>query len=139
MKRSSKPFFGVLYILVHLPWIVFFKIGITGIGIGASKRARQIGKEVFGFPVPVFFVPIPFCYTTEQFLHKMFKGLNVRFYNGTGASEFFWFPVAVFVIPIMVTIWIGYAVAIIFCFGGDLGLVFSWIGRIFTTLITSMQ
>lgn len=119
MKRSSKPFFGILYIMIHLPFVVFWKIGITGFGVGASKRATQIGREVFGFPIPVFFVPIPFCYATEQKFHQLFKSLNVRFYSGTGASEFFWFPVAAFVIPIMAAIWIGYAWLTVFCFGGD--------------------
>lgn len=131
MRRSSKPFFGILYIFIHLPFFIFFKIGITGLGIGASKRAKQVGRAVFGFPVPIFFVPIPFCYATEQFLHRMFKGLNVRFYDGDGASEFFWFPVVAFVIPIMVAIWTGYAAVIVFCFGGDLSLVFSYIGSLY--------
>lgn len=139
MRRSSKPFFGILYIFIHFPFVFFFKIGITGIGIGASKRAKQVGRAVFGFPVPVCFVPIPFCYATEQFLHRMFKGLNVRFYSGDGSSEFFWFPVVAFVVPIMLAIWTVYATVIVFCFGGNLELVFLWIGRIFTTLITSMQ
>jgi hypothetical protein len=127
MRRSSKPFFGILYIFVHFPFIVFWKVGITGFGVGTEKRAKQVGRAVFGFPIPIFFAPIPFCYDTEQFLHRMFKGLNVRFYKGDGASEFFWFPVAAFVIPIMASIWIGYAWFLIFCFGGDFSFVLSQI------------
>ena len=115
-RRSSRPFFGILYIMVHLPFVVFWKIGITGIGIGASKRAKQIGRGAFGFPIPIFFVPIPFCYDIEQWFHRMFKGLNVVFYKGDGASEFFWFPVLFFVIPIMAVVWMGYAVLITFVF-----------------------
>lgn len=138
--KMGLPFgIGVLYLMVHIPFFWWWKIGITGVGVGASKRAKRIGQSVFGFPVPVFFVPIPFCYMFEQFLHRMFNGLNVRFYNSDGASEWFWFPVIVFAIPIMATAWVSYFVIIIFCFGGDLSLVFSWTGRIFTTLITLVQ
>jgi hypothetical protein len=118
-RRSSKPFFGFLYLMVHFPFVVFWKIGITGFGVGAKKRANQVGRAVFGFPIPILIVPIPFCYEFEQWLHRTFSGLNVRFYSGDGASEFFWFPVAAFVIPIMATIWAGYLFALCIVFNID--------------------
>lgn len=104
---------GILYLMVHIPFFVFWKIGITGVRVGASARARQVGKAVFGFPLPVFFVPVPFCYHIEQWLHRSLKPLNVSFYKGDGHTEFFWFPAAVFALAVMAGIYAGYYLLIL--------------------------
>jgi hypothetical protein len=107
--KSRLPFgFAVLYLMIHVPFLVFWKIGITNTNVGASKRARSIDAEMFGFPFPVFFVPVPFAYHIEQWLHGMLKPLNVSFYNGSGRTEWFWFPAAVFAFGVMAGIYFGY-------------------------------
>lgn len=81
--------FGVLYVMMHVPFVVFTKIGITG--VGAGKRAKQIDEAVFGFPLPVAIMVLPFVYQIEQFLHALFSPLRVRFYKGDGHTEWFLF------------------------------------------------
>lgn len=102
----------MLYLMVHIPFVVFWKIGITNFSVGASKRSDVIARSVFGFPFPVLVVPIPFCYQTEQAIHRMLSPLNVVFYKGDGASEYFWFPAAVFMAAIILAIYAVYALAV---------------------------
>lgn len=88
--------------MVHFPFVWWWKIGITG--QSAAKRAKWIDETMWGFPIPVFFVVIPGAYGVEQWLHEVCAPLNFRFYNGSGATEWFWFPAAIFAIPVMVTL-----------------------------------
>jgi len=91
--------------MIGVPWFWWVKIGITHVGIGAFKRAFDVGKSFVGFPFPIMIVPIPGAYHFEQAIHSRLKGLSFRFYKGDGASEWFWLPAALFVLPIMLTIW----------------------------------
>ncbi len=92
--------------MVHVPFIFFWKIGITG--QSASRRAKNIDGQMFGFPFPVFFVIIPGAYHVEQWLHRSLKPLNVRFTQASGKNEWFWFPAAVFALVIMAVFWAVY-------------------------------
>ena len=107
MARNSKGG-AVLYLMVHIPFIWWCKIGITHIGIGAFKRAMDLDKAMFGFPFPISFIYIPSAYTFEQKLHEINRMWNVRFYRGQGASEWFWFPAILTVFPFMFLVIVGY-------------------------------
>lgn len=103
MKKNSKGG-HILYLMVHVPLVIFWKIGITG--NSPHARAKGIDRAMFGFPVPVFFVVIPGgAYRVEQWLHGMLSGLSVRFYRGDGASEWMLFPAAPIAIAVMSCIW----------------------------------
>jgi len=106
MRRDSKGG-HILYLMVHVPFVWWWKIGITG--QSAAKRARSIDGQMFGFPFPVFFVIIPGAYHVEQWLHCNLKALNVRFTRASGKSEWFWFPAAAFAFPVMAIFWGLYA------------------------------
>lgn len=95
----------VLYVMVHLPFFWYHKIGITSTHIGAKRRAKAIDRAVRGFPVPVFFVVVPFAWHIEQAVHTILSPLRVRFYRGDGASEWFLFG-GIFAIPIFAGIWV---------------------------------
>ena len=96
----------ILYLMVHVPFVWWWKIGITG--KTAKGRAKQVDRAVFGWPVVVMVVPIPGAYLIEQDLHRRFRWMNCRYYRGDGMSEWFWFPVILVVLPFMVAIWAGY-------------------------------
>lgn len=115
--KSRLPFgFAILYLMVHIPFVWWIKVGITNTNVGASKRARSIDAEMFGFPFPVFFVPVPFAYRIEQWIHGVLSPLNVRFYGGSGKNEWFWLPGAVLPLVVMVGIYWAYYLAGIWIF-----------------------
>ena len=94
----------ILYIMVHFPCIFWVKIGITG--KSTCKRAAGINREMWGVPIPIIGMPIPFAEHWEAMLHRHCRPINVRFYKGSGFSEWFWFP-AIF--PALVVIALGAA------------------------------
>ena len=103
-KRANKSKEGcILYLMVHFPLICFVKIGITG--RTARARAADIDEAVWGFPVPVFVLFVPGAYFWEQTLHGLCGLLSVRFYDGDGASEWFWFPAAIPALLFMLAGW----------------------------------
>lgn len=113
MKRTrkktngAKPWplgFGALYLMVNFPLVLFIKAGITGVGVGA--RARNIDREMPGVPVPVAFVFTPFAYQIEQLLHWLCSPLQVRFYRGTGHTEWFFIIAALPVAITIIGIWL---------------------------------
>lgn len=114
IKRDSKNG-AILYLMVHCPFFWWWKIGITG--KSAGQRARSIDKVMFGFPVPVMILFIPGAYFVEQDLHRHFSVFNFRFYEKDGASEWFWFPVAFVVLPLLISGWMGYVWLFDLCFG----------------------
>ncbi len=103
-KRDSKSG-HVLYLMVHVPWFMFWKIGI---GHDAFKRAKQVDRAMFGFPFPVMALFIPGAYFVEQTLHRQLSFFSVKFYDGDGSSEWFLFPVAPIVFLLMLSGWLGY-------------------------------
>ncbi len=102
-KRNSKSGW-LLYCMIGVPWFWWVKIGITHIGIGALKRALSISQSFVGFAFPIMILPIPGAYHIEQRTHLILKSLSWRFYKGDGSSEWFWFPAALFIIPVMLAI-----------------------------------
>jgi hypothetical protein len=91
--------FGVLYLMINFPLVIFVKIGITG--VGASKRAKQVDEAAPGVPIPIMIMVLPFVYQVEQFLHAIFSPLRVSYYKGDGHTEWF---LAVAGIPVF---WLG--------------------------------
>lgn len=102
-KRRDSKAGWILYLMIHIPFIWWVKIGITG--RTAAKRANDIDEAVFGFPVPIFVLVIPGAYFAEQALHSFCKPLNVRFYTGDGASEWFWLPAVIPALLFMLAGW----------------------------------
>lgn len=131
--KMGLPFgIGVLYLMVHIPFFWWWKIGITGVGVGASKRAKRIGQSVFGFPVPIMIVPVPFCYHIEQGMHRFLSPLNFRFYKKDGSTEWFWFPAVAFAVPVIGGIWAGYLMLLSLVFNIEIMPGITWIFGIFT-------
>lgn len=110
LKHKNSKSGHILYLMIHIPFVWWVKVGITG--KTAQSRAKQIDRAVFGFPLVVMAVPIPWAYLIEQDLHRRFHWLNCRFYRKDGSTEWFWFPVAAIVLPFMLAIWAGYLNAI---------------------------
>lgn len=95
-----------LYLMIHLPFFWWWKIGITG--KTAKERAKQLDRATIGRPFVVMAVPIPGAYLIEQDLHRRLSWFNCRWHRGDGGTEYFWFPVALVVLPFMVAVWMGY-------------------------------
>lgn len=102
----------LLYCLIHIPFFWKFKVGITSLHIGAKKRAANIDKEMFGFPVPIMVVPVPGAFKIEQEMHRIMRRFNTRFYNGSGKREWFNIAPLFFTVPIQIAIWGLYLVGI---------------------------
>lgn len=80
---------GWLYLMLHFPFVVFVKIGITGKTV--NGRAKQIDRAMPGFPVPIMVMYLPAVRQFEQGFHRLFSPLSARFYRGDGSTEWFWF------------------------------------------------
>lgn len=106
MNKSQKGW--LLYIMIHVPFLIFLKVGITSWFIGSFKRAKSIDREMIGFPVPILILPIPGAYYIEQALHRMMKNFKVKFYNGSGKEEWFLLAPLFVALPIMVAVWFIY-------------------------------
>ena len=111
MARNSKGGW-LLYCLIHIPCIWRFKVGITSLNIGALKRAADIGKEMFGFPLPIMVLPIIGAYKIEKRMHRVMRPWKTVFYNGSGKSEWFILAPLFFTVPIMLAVWGLYLYAI---------------------------
>ena len=98
----------ILYVMVHAPCFWWIKIGITG--KSTRKRAAGINREMWGIPIPVVGIPIPFAKYHEAMLHRHCRRLNVRFYKGSGYSEWFWLPAIVPALIVMIG-WVAVYVA----------------------------
>jgi hypothetical protein len=108
-RQSSTHFFlipGVWYVMVNFPLVCFVKSGITG--GNAFDRAKQIDRDAPGWPIPIFFVVTFFHYELEQWSHRAFKSLSVRYYKGDGHTEWFWLPAGVFIILVQASLWVFY-------------------------------
>ena len=93
----------ILYLMIHFPFVWWVKIGFAH--TSAIKRAAALDKAVFGFFVPVGIVAIPFAYAVEQWFHRRFKWLQIRWYRGDGSTETFWLPAGIPVLAFMVLVW----------------------------------
>lgn len=131
MSKSKSGW--LLYIMVHFPMIVFFKVGITSLSIGAKARAKGIDREMPGFPLPIFVLPIPGAYYVEQELHKMMSRFKVDFYRGSGHSEWFFLAPLFIALPIMLVIWYIYLCGIDRALGTTIAPVLSgWFFELLT-------
>lgn len=116
MKKRDSKGGRLLYLMVHVPFIWFFKIGITSVGIGAGKRAKQLDRAVIGRPFTIMALFVPGAYHIEQDLHRRFAFCHYRFYTGDGSSEwFFLFPILLW--PVMACVWLSYLYVIDFVLG----------------------
>lgn len=119
MKRNgSKRWplgFGILYLMVHFPLVIFWKTGITGVGV--LKRAKGIDADMPGVPIPIAFCVVPFAYEIEQALHVMHRPLSFQFYRGSGYTEWFLFPSAVVTLAVILLVNLAQASAIDYFFG----------------------
>lgn len=97
--------------MLHIPCFWWVKIGITG--KSTRRRAASINREMWGIPVPIIGIPIPFAAHFEAMLHRHCKPLNVRFYKGSGFSEWFWFPAAIPALLVMLFWVVVYAAGIL--------------------------
>lgn len=84
-----------LYLYVHVPLIVLVKLGISG---NYKRRARQVGRNSYGWALPVFAVKIPFAWQCEQTMHRLFRVFNIHF---GGSREWYFFPIIPFALAIM--------------------------------------
>lgn len=107
MKRRDSKSGWLLYLMVHWPFIWFFKIGITSVGIGAQKRAKQVDRAVIGRPIPIMVLFLPGAYYIEQDLHRRFSFCHKVWYRGDGHKEWFiLFPLLLW--PVMLCVWLSY-------------------------------
>lgn len=138
-KRNSKSGW-LLYLMVHFPFIWWWKIGITSAEIGAERRAKQVDRAVFGFPVPIMVLFVPGAYFIEQDLHRLFSPMKCRFYRGDGSTEFFWFLVAPPVFLFMVCMWLSYLYGIDLILGTNFfEVVVNFLFRIFHIIHIYLQ
>lgn len=79
---------GWIYLMVHIPFVFWVKIGITGKTAGA--RAKEIDRAMFGFPFPIMAIYLPGVNRIEKAFHRLCSPLSVRFYKGDGHTEWFW-------------------------------------------------
>jgi hypothetical protein len=104
MARNSKGGW-LLYCMVHIPCVWRFKVGITSLNIGAKKRAANIDKAMFGFPLPIMVLPVPFAYAIEQEMHRIMRAWKTDFYRGDGHTEWMILAPLFFTVPIMLSVW----------------------------------
>ncbi len=109
----------LLYVMVHVPLVWKFKVGITSQRIGAKKRAAAIDRAVLGFPVPIMVLIVPGAYHVEQALHAMMWRFRTDFYKGDGHSEWFNLAPLFVAVPIMLTVWGLYIAAFDAALGTD--------------------
>lgn len=104
-----------LYLMIHIPFFIFVKIGITG--KSAKHRASGINKDkkMIGWAIPVFAMLVPNARYYEAALHRHCKGINVKFLKSSGKNEWFVFFAA---IPyfLVVAFWSVVYVAIFYVF-----------------------
>lgn len=119
-QHRVSPFtFGVWYLMINFPLIVFVKSGITG--SSPAKRAKAVDRDAPGVPIPLFFVPTIGHHALEKWSHRAFSALSVRYYKGDGHTEWFWLPAAIPIIGVMCLLWFSYLWALAFVICGDSG------------------
>lgn len=101
--------------MVCFPFVIFVKIGITGVGV--LKRAKGIDEDMPGFPIPIAFAPIPFVYQVEQGLHDLCDPIRFSFYRGSGHTETFFLPAVFPALAVISFAWGAYFAAIDWYFG----------------------
>jgi hypothetical protein len=102
------PFFGfgINYLMINFPFIIFCKYGYTGTHSGIGKRQKSVNNDMPGIPIPVFFVPTFFAYALEQWFHDQIRPLRADFYKGQGHTETYWIIAVPFALVFMCLLWI---------------------------------
>ncbi len=90
MRRGKgKPKRQSLYVMVNLPFVWWWKIGISN---RTDLRKKQVSAAAPGICVPIGVFWVGDALAVEQWLHRAFAPMQVRYYKGDGHSEWFWFP-----------------------------------------------
>lgn len=88
-KARTAPRRQSLYIMVNVPFVWWWKIGISN---RTDLRKKQVSAAAPGLAVPIGVFWVGNALAVEHWLHQAFAPLNVRYYKGDGHSEWFWFP-----------------------------------------------
>lgn len=75
---------------VYLMWnIPFFMVNKFGISDTVSKRRKNVSETTPGVVFTVLSFELAFGLEIEQFVHRLYKLQNVRFWTGSGRTEWF--------------------------------------------------
>lgn len=108
--------FGINYLMINFPFIIFCKYGYTGTHKGIGNRRKSVDKDMPGIPIPVFFVPTFFAYALEQWFHDQIRPLRANFYKGQGHTETYWIVAVIPALVFMCVLW--FLNGCIFYYGG---------------------
>ena len=110
---------GVLYLMLCVPDIRRFKIGVTALHVGSKKRAAQVSESLPGILIPIFFVVVPGYYQVEAFLHWICAPFHAPFRRGDGHSEVFTWQAGFYAFVFMASLWVFEIAAIEWVLGVD--------------------
>lgn len=85
-----------LYLIGHVPYIIFVKLGITG---NLKRRKTQIAKKVPGTVFVICSARIPLAWHLEQKIHRVLSPFRVM--TACWGKEWYLFPVIIVVIPLI--------------------------------------
>ena len=75
---------------VYLMWnIPFFMLNKFGISDTVDKRRKNVSETTPGVVFTVLSFDLAFGLEIEQFVHRLYKLQNVRFWTGSGRTEWF--------------------------------------------------
>lgn len=101
MNRVRKKSEERIYIMLHIPFFVICKIGISK---NTKRRAKDVSDSIVGFALPICAVKSKYAFQIEQWMHEQLKVLNVKF-HGSGKTEWFWLPALLLALPTLFFVW----------------------------------
>lgn len=75
-----------VYVMLNFP---FFFVNKFGISDKTKDRVKNVSETTPGWVILVFTLNLPFGYNFEQFIHSLYKLQNVKFWTGSGRTEWF--------------------------------------------------
>lgn len=87
-----------LYLMRHTRKPLIVKIGISR---NTAYREQRISQTINGDARTIVAIPMLFAYPIEQWIHRVCKPLH-RPQEGSGGTEWFWFPAGIFALVVMV-------------------------------------
>lgn len=117
---QKKPKKQTLYLMVNVPFILLWKIGISN--SAQAHRQHQVSRAAPGRAVLVCEWKCLNAKAWEGFFHVICAFLNVRYYKGDGYREWFFFPAAIICAVVMSLRWL--IVTLLIGFGGIVLLKF---------------